>query len=111
MLGSAIRVLCSAPKSRANDHFQCVHGYRELLEGRTVELPDYAFDQHTTEGRRMGRGLDYFRNESTKLVVVKGISMLPALNTMGWSASASTASRDSPCSPSMASATRPCSFA
>ena len=31
-------------------------------------VPDWALDQHTTEGRRMGRDLDHFRAEGTKLV-------------------------------------------
>lgn len=31
------------------------------------DIPDYAFDQHTAKGKRMGRGLDHFFTEGTKL--------------------------------------------
>ncbi len=39
-----------------------------MLEGFAPEIPDYANDQHTIEGKRMGRGLDHFRNEGAKLI-------------------------------------------
>jgi hypothetical protein len=31
-------------------------------------VPDWALDGHTIEGKRMGRGLAYFREHSAKLV-------------------------------------------
>ena len=68
MLGNAIRMLCRSDKSREGDHFQAAIGLRALLEGIAPELPDYAFDMHTTKGKKKGRGVDYFRTESTKLV-------------------------------------------
>jgi len=67
-VGNAIRLMCRAPKSREGDHFHAAVGWRSILEGYAPPIPDWAHDQHTTEGRRMGRGLDYFREESTKLV-------------------------------------------
>lgn len=30
-------------------------------------MPDWADDQHTVRGRRLGRGLKFFRDESAKL--------------------------------------------
>src|SRR5690606_25549785 len=66
-IGNAIRMMCRAKKSREGDHFHAAVGLANLLEGEVPELPDWAFDQHTVEGRRLGRGLEHFRNESTKL--------------------------------------------
>jgi hypothetical protein len=39
-----------------------------MLEGFAPTVPDWAFDQHTQKGKRMGRGLDHFRSEGAKLV-------------------------------------------
>lgn len=66
-IGNAIRLMCRAPKSRQGDHFHVVAGLRSMLEGYIPKIPDWADDQHTLRGKRMGRGLDYFRAESTKL--------------------------------------------
>lgn len=66
-IGSCIRLMCRAPKSRQGDHFHVVAGLQALLEGYVPEIPDWANDQHTLVGKRAGRGLDYFRAESTKL--------------------------------------------
>lgn len=67
-VGTAIRAMCRAPKSREGDHFQAAVGLRNQLEGYTPEVPDWTCDQHTARGKALGRGLDYFRTESTKLV-------------------------------------------
>jgi replication-associated recombination protein RarA len=67
-VGNAIRMMCRAPKSREGDHFHAATGWAAILEGFKPEIPDWAFDQHTQKGKRLGRGLDYFRDESTKLV-------------------------------------------
>jgi replication-associated recombination protein RarA len=67
-VGNAIRMMCRAPKSREGDHFQAAIGLRSLLAGFVPEIPDWAFDGHTMKGKRMGRGVDFFRQESTKLV-------------------------------------------
>ena len=67
-IGNAIRLMCRAAKSREADHFHAATGWAEILENFKPDIPDWVLDQHTTEGRRMGRGLDYFREESTKLV-------------------------------------------
>jgi replication-associated recombination protein RarA len=66
-IGTAVRALCRAAKSREGDHFQAAIGLRSLLEGYAPEIPDIALDQHTQRGRRAGRGLDYFRSISTQL--------------------------------------------
>ena len=67
-IGTAIRALCRAAKSREGDHFQAAVGLRSPLEGYVPEIPDWANDQHTIKGKAKGRGLDYFRSVSTKLV-------------------------------------------
>lgn len=67
-MGNAIRLMCRAPKSREGDHFHVAVGLASLLENYVPEIPDWANDQHTIVGKRKGRGLEYFRTESTKLV-------------------------------------------
>ncbi|MGX9426416.1 MULTISPECIES: hypothetical protein [Bradyrhizobium] len=68
MVGNAIRIMCRSPKSRAGCHFAAAIGLRSMLEGHVPEIPDFALDQHTLEGRKLGRGLDHFRNEGAKLI-------------------------------------------
>lgn len=66
-IGNCIRLMCRAPKSRQGDHFHVAVGLAALLEGYVPEIPDWADDQHTLRGKILGRGLEYFRTESTKL--------------------------------------------
>jgi replication-associated recombination protein RarA len=68
MIGNAIRMMARAPKSRAGCHFGAAIGLRSLLEDFKPEIPDWAFDQHTHKGRKMGRGIEHFRKEGAKLV-------------------------------------------
>jgi replication-associated recombination protein RarA len=68
MIGNAIRMMCRSPKSRAGCHFAAAIGLRSLLEGFAPTVPDWALDQHTLAGRKLGRGLDHFRSEGAKLV-------------------------------------------
>jgi replication-associated recombination protein RarA len=67
-IGNAIRLMCRAQKSREGDHFGAAIGLRSLLEGFTPTIPDFALDQHTLAGKKLGRGLDHFRKEGAKLV-------------------------------------------
>jgi hypothetical protein len=67
MIGSAIRMMARAQKSRAGCHFAAAIGLRAMLEG-APEIPDFANDQHTIAGKKLGRGLDHFRKEGAKLV-------------------------------------------
>ena len=66
-IGNCIRLMSRAPKSRQGDHFHVVAGLAAQLEGYVPTIPDWANDQHTLAGRRKGRGLDFFRAESTRL--------------------------------------------
>jgi hypothetical protein len=66
-IGNAIRMMCRSPKSRAGCHFAAAIGLRSMLEGFAPEIPDWANDQHTLAGKKLGRGLDHFRREGAKL--------------------------------------------
>lgn len=68
MLGNAIRLMCRAKKSREGDHFNAAIGLANLLEGKAPTVEDFMLDRHTLQGKKMGRGLDHFRKEATKLV-------------------------------------------
>lgn len=53
-LGMIILMLCRARKTRAGDNFwQYIENKRTL--GWRQEIPDFALDEHTAEGRKMGR--------------------------------------------------------
>lgn len=67
-VGTAIRALARAPKSREGDHFQAVAGIPNLLGEKVPEIPDWTLDKHTRAGKKMGRGLDHFRAVSAVLV-------------------------------------------
>ena len=68
MVGNAIRMMARAPKSRAGCHFAAAIGLRSLLEDFAPTIPDWANDQHTLAGKKLGRSLDHFRKEGAKLV-------------------------------------------
>jgi replication-associated recombination protein RarA len=66
-IGNAIRLMCRAHKSREGDHFHVAIGLASVLEGFVPEIPDWAHDMHTMEGKKRGRGLDHFRQEGALL--------------------------------------------
>jgi replication-associated recombination protein RarA len=68
VLGNAIRMLCRSAKSREGDHFQAAIGQKALMDSIPPTIPDYALDKHTSVGRRLGRGVKFFREVSTVLV-------------------------------------------
>lgn len=67
-IGTAIRAMCRANKSREGDHFQAAVGLANQLENKIPQIPDWCYDQHTVRGKAKGRGLKYFREVSTALV-------------------------------------------
>ena len=67
-IGTAIRAMCRAPKSRETDHFILAVGYGVGVAGGPGDVPDYVFDMHTHRGRSLGRGTDHFRAEAAKLI-------------------------------------------
>lgn len=67
-LGNAIRMMCRAAKSREGDHFNGAIGIPNQFFGKVPDVPDFAYDHHTRKGLKMGRGMEHFRTESTRLV-------------------------------------------
>ncbi len=54
-VGTAIRAMCRAPKSREGDHFQASVALRLQLEGHVPPIPDWVCDHHTVSGKAKGR--------------------------------------------------------
>jgi replication-associated recombination protein RarA len=68
MVGNAVRCLCRAHKSREGDHYQAVCMLNSELNDYVPEVPDFAYDSHNLEGRKRGRGVQFFKEEGTQLV-------------------------------------------
>jgi hypothetical protein len=66
-VGNAIRLMSRALKSREGDHFHVAIGLASEFEGFIPQIPDWAYDMHTIEGKKKGRGLDHFRQEGALL--------------------------------------------
>lgn len=66
-VGNCIRLMCRTPKSREGCHFGAAIGLRSLYEHFAPEIPDFAYDQHTSQGKKMKRGIEHFRAEGAKL--------------------------------------------
>ena len=67
LIGTVIRMMCRAPKSREGDHFHVAVG-RPVINGVAPVLPEWTYDKHTSVGRRQGRGLAHFRESSCLLI-------------------------------------------
>lgn len=66
VLANAILSMCRSRKSRIGDEFQItIYGRRD--NGWHLDIPDFAYDQHTSQGRRMGRGAEHFWTEGVQL--------------------------------------------
>jgi replication-associated recombination protein RarA len=63
---NAVVCLCRSPKTRITDDLQNVV-YTERVEGKRLEIPDFALDMHTKEGKAKGRGIEEFFSEGNKL--------------------------------------------
>lgn len=61
----AIILLARAKKSRYIDW--ALTYIRETNKKMELVIPDYAYDMHTIKGKSLGRGMDYFYRESSKL--------------------------------------------
>ena len=60
---NAILTLIRSNKSRMVDNLLCEYMFlRDSVE--QPELPDFVFDMHTREGKKMGRGNEFFYEES-----------------------------------------------
>jgi replication-associated recombination protein RarA len=63
----ATRYLCLCKKDRSSDEMVnwIIHSSEQ---GKVIpEIPDYALDMHTAEGKKMGRGRRYFFEEESKI--------------------------------------------
>jgi len=65
-LGPVILYLCRAPKNREGDDF-CWYIMERREKGWRLPIPDFALDDHTERGRRMGRGRAFWFAEASKL--------------------------------------------
>ena len=64
----AVRYLCGCQKDHSSDEmFNWAKHAVERGDARP-EIPDYALDMHTAEGRAMGRGRLHFYEEGAKLL-------------------------------------------
>jgi replication-associated recombination protein RarA len=61
----AVLILVAAPKNRMADLVLYTHGSDHMPRR---EIPDYAFDEHTARGKRMGRGVVHFHEHAARLV-------------------------------------------
>jgi replication-associated recombination protein RarA len=68
VLATAILALCRSPKSRESDHFQAVVHQRRLQKAWRLAVPDFAKDQHTAAGHRLGRSWDHWFTQGCELV-------------------------------------------
>lgn len=68
-LGNTILRMCRAKKSRLGDHFH-VTMKQSYLNGEKPQVPDYALDKHTDEGRKLGRRWSHFKDEGCELIEV-----------------------------------------
>ena len=62
----AIRYLCKCPKDRSTDYYNNRIKV-DFKHGTTLNVPDYALDMHTKKGRAMGRDINYFVNEASRV--------------------------------------------
>ena len=62
----AIRFLCACEKERSTD---CIKNLvmKKFNEGYVPEVPDYAYDMHTGKGRDMGRDVEHFLTEASRV--------------------------------------------
>lgn len=66
-LSNAVVILARSKKSRiVDDLLNVVYGEIQH-EDKKLPIPDYAYDMHTSKGKRLGRGLEYFFTEGTML--------------------------------------------
>ncbi|QTA92757.1 hypothetical protein [Desulfonema magnum] len=64
----AVRYLCGCRKDRSSDEMVAWIKHAVSRGEAEVNIPDYALDMHTAEGRAKGRGLEHFYKEGAKVV-------------------------------------------
>lgn len=68
----AIRYLCQCEKDRSSDLLKNIV-IKNFAMGYVPEIPDIAFDKHTTRGKKMGRGSEHFLNEASIVIPQKKV--------------------------------------
>ncbi|WP_171333057.1 hypothetical protein [Enterococcus cecorum] len=68
----AIRYLCQSEKDRSSDLLKNIV-IKNFAMGYVPEIPDIAFDKHTTRGKKMGRGSEHFLNEASIVIPQKKV--------------------------------------
>ena len=68
----AIRYLCQSEKDRSSDLLKNIV-IKNFAMGYVTEIPDIAFDKHTTRGKKMGRGSEHFLNEASIVIPQKKV--------------------------------------
>ncbi len=63
----AVRVLSQSEKERGSDDLRGWIARAIEHEGKLPQIPDYALDMHTRRGQEMGRGLEHFWTEASKV--------------------------------------------
>src|SRR5262245_4998695 len=63
----AVRYLCGCPKDRSSDEMLNWVIYAVASGQVRAQIPDYALDMHTAEGRARGRGARHFWTEGAQL--------------------------------------------
>ena len=63
----AIRILCASTKDRSSDYLKNII-IKEAAMGKLPEIMDVALDKHTVRGQEMGRDLQHFLDEASKVV-------------------------------------------
>ena len=66
----AVRYLCAQTKDRSSDMLRNIIE-KEFNNGRKPEIKDYMLDMHTKKGQAMGRDVNYFLNEASKVIPLK----------------------------------------
>ncbi len=63
----AVRYLCGCKKDRSSD--EMLNWIKNSMEnnGLRPSIPDYVLDMHTRRGAEMGRGLDHFLKEASRV--------------------------------------------
>lgn len=78
----AISVLCKSRKSRFIDHAITVYWQTNREEYKPI--PDWAYDMHTRAGQAKGRWLEYFYQESCKIVNANKVEGEEELEKIAW---------------------------
>ena len=68
----AIRYLCQSEKDRSSYLLKNIV-IKNFAMGYVPEIPDIAFDKHTTRGKKMGRGSEHFLNEASIVIPQKEV--------------------------------------